>query len=80
MNVGHRGDTILLQSECSFEQSEEISSLNCRFFNTFAQSKSKFCSAKRAIKWQIEEDNKKKRRAERNKNARKTRDSRKQSF
>ena len=35
---------------------------------------------KRAIKWQIEEDNKKKRRAERNKNARKTRDSRKQSF
>ena len=35
---------------------------------------------KRAIKWQIEEENKKNRRAERNKNARKTRDSRKQSF
>ena len=35
---------------------------------------------KRAIKWQIEEENKKKRRAERNKNARKTRESRKQSF
>ncbi|GBG96465.1 DEAD/DEAH box helicase [Lactococcus termiticola] len=35
---------------------------------------------KRAIKWQIEEENKKKRRAERNKNARKQRESRKQSF
>lgn len=35
---------------------------------------------KRAIKWQIEEENKKKRRAERNKSARKQRENRKQSF
>ncbi len=35
---------------------------------------------KRAIKWQIEEENKKKRRAQRNKNARQTREGRKQNF
>ena len=35
---------------------------------------------KRALRWEIEEENKKKRRAERNKNARKQRESRKQSF
>lgn len=35
---------------------------------------------KRAIKWQVEEENKKKRRASRTKNARKTRENRKQSF